>query len=206
VLACCEHARPKLRVELPAHDVAPVLEGLEHAAREADRLGLFGRPRMREPLDAVCVGILRGRETALGQRELAQHVLDGLLDDPAVARSLGDDPRMEIGGGEDGVVVQHLLEVRDEPAGVDGVTVEASSHDVVEAAGGHPVEGRGDHLERALVAAAKQELERRRRRELRRRPEPAESRLEGRGNAARRIGEQRRRQEPGRRPRARRRA
>ena len=41
---------------------------------------------------------------------------------------------MEIRGDEERVVVEHLLEVRDEPAVVDGVAVEAAPDEVVHAA------------------------------------------------------------------------
>ena len=47
---------------------------------------------------------------------------------------------MEVRGDEQRVVVEHLLEVRDEPALVDRVAVEAAADEVVHAAGGHRVE------------------------------------------------------------------
>ena len=66
--------------------------------------------------------------------------------------------------GEQGVVVQHLLEVRHEPVRVGAVAREAAAELVVDAAVGHGVEGSGDHRERGLVARAapgsEQELER----------------------------------------------
>ena len=95
---------------------------------------------------------------------------------------------MQIRGGEERVVVEHLLEVGDEPALVDRVAVEAAADEVVHAAGRHPVEGLRDHLERASSAAgAEQELERRGRRELRRAAEAAV-----RGVELRRAGSTRR--------------
>ena len=142
-----------------------------------------------------------------GERELAQHVFDRLLDDLAVALAPGHDPGVEVRRGEDGVVVEHLLEVRDEPAVVDRVAVEAASDDVVEPARGHPVERRGHHRERRLVPAAQEELEGRRGRELRRAAEAAERRLERRGDPrAPPRASKRRGQRLGRRLRAGRRA
>ena len=52
-------------------------------------IDLVGRPREREPLDAVGVGVLRRGEAAAVEPELAQRVLDRLLDDAAVAALAG---------------------------------------------------------------------------------------------------------------------
>ena len=83
----------------------------------------------------------------------------------------GDLVRVEVHAGQLGVVVQHLLEVRDRPGGVDGVAVEAAADLVVDAAAVHVVEREQRGVEQAAVAggdvAAQQEVERRRVRELR---------------------------------------
>ena len=73
-------------------------------------------PREREPLDAVGVGVLRRGEPAAVERELAQHVVDGLLGDLAVALLADHLEAVEVRDGEQRVVVEHLLEVRHEPA------------------------------------------------------------------------------------------
>ena len=67
-----EQARAQLRVELAADDRAAVLERLEQLGGDA----LVLRPRVRQPLDAVGVGVLRRGEAALRQREVAEQVLD----------------------------------------------------------------------------------------------------------------------------------
>ena len=79
--------------------------------------------------------------------------------------------------------------------------MEPAADDVVEAAGRHPVERRGDHGERLLVAAPEEELERRGGRELRRAPEAAERGLERPRDRARGVVENRRLQRLGRRRR-----
>jgi hypothetical protein len=168
-----------------------VLERLEQLVREPDFVGLVGQPCVGQPLDTVRVRIMSGREASVGQGKLAEHVAERLLDDLAIALAPGDDPRVQVGRGEDGVVVEHLLEVRDEPAIVHGIAMEASADDVVEATGGHSVERRGDHRQRLLAPAAQEELERRRRRKLRGAPEPPECRLEARGDRMLGICEQR---------------
>lgn len=51
---------------------------------------------------------------------------------------------MEVGRGQERLVAEHLLEVRDDPVGVDRVPVEAPAELVVDPARGHGVE-RGRH-------------------------------------------------------------
>ena len=143
-----------------------MLERAEQPGRNALRL----RPGVRQPLDALRVGVLGRGEAALRQREVAEQVLAGLLDHLPVALLAGDHPRVQVRGDEQRVVVEHLLEVRDEPVGVHRVAVEAAADDVVHPARRHRVERGRDHLQ---LAAAEQELERRGRRELRRAAEAA---------------------------------
>ena len=76
---------------------------------------LLGRPRERQPLDAVGVRVLRRGERRPRGAELAQQVVERLLDDLAVALVAGDDPARGGTRGEQRVVVEHLLEVRHEP-------------------------------------------------------------------------------------------
>ena len=99
-------------------------------------------------------------------------------------RTTRHEPPVQVRRGEDRVVVQHLLEVRDEPALVDRVAVEAPADDVVEPSRGHPVERRRHHRESVVVSPAEEELERRSGRELRRAAEAAERGLERAGDAA----------------------
>ena len=185
-----ERARLELRVELAADDEASVLERLEQRLRDPDRSGLLPRPRVREPLDAVGVRVLGRGEPPARDGQLAEDVLDRLLDDAAIARRARDHPGVEVRRDEDGVVVQHLLEVRDEPAVVDGVAVEAAADDVVHASRRHAVERRARHRERLVVSGAQEELDRGRRRELRRVTEAAEGGLECARDAADRLREQ----------------
>ena len=83
---------------------------------------------------------------------------------------------MQVGAGEERLVVQHLLEVGHEPERVGRVAREPTAHVVVDAAGRHRVQRRGHHAEGLLLAAqvgAQEEVERHRRGELRRPSEPA---------------------------------
>jgi hypothetical protein len=96
---------------------------------------------------------------------------------------------VQVGAREQRVVVEHLLEVGDEPLRVDGVTREAAADLVVDAAGCHRAQRPLGDLD---VAAPEQELDRRRLRELRRMteatvggverpPEPGDCLVEQRG-------------------------
>jgi hypothetical protein len=54
-----------------------------------------------------------------------------------------------------GVVIEHFLEVGDEPFGVDGIAGEASAQLVMHAAGGHAVAGVEDHGDGVGVAGSR---------------------------------------------------
>src|SRR5215211_2444691 len=148
-LSFLEEPRPQLGLEPAANDRAPVLERRQELFRDP----FLGRPREGQALDAVGIGVLRRCEPALGKRELAQDVLERLLDDLAVALVARDDPGVQVVRGQQRVVVEHLLEMRHEPVGVDRIAMEAAAHEVVHPAGGHPVESLHDHRERLFVAA-----------------------------------------------------
>ena len=164
-----------------------MLERLQQRRRSAFLLG----PGEGEALDAVRVGVLRRGEAAFRQQQLAQHVLDGRARDLAVALVSGHEPAVQVRGREQGVVVEHLLEVRDDPAVVDRVAVEAAAEQVVHAAGRHLVERLRHHGAGVVAVAPEQELQHGRVGKLRRAPPAAERGLEARAEAAHGLGEQR---------------
>ena len=152
------------------------------------------RPGEGEPFDAVRVGVLRGGEPAVGEAQLAEDVVERLLDNRAVASLACDHPCVEVRRGEQRVVVEHLLEVRHEPAVVDGVAMKAAADEVVHGTRGHPVERLHDHRVRSVGVAPKQELERRGGWELRRSTKAAVHRLERLCDPSFGLGEQARRE------------
>ena len=167
-VAACGHAEV-------THDVG------ERVA--AQRFELLERPHVELALDAFGVGVLGGEEAAVGVVQVAQHVGDGLLDDAPVALGAGDHPTVQVGAGEERLVVEHLLEVRHEPVRVDRVAVEAAADLVVDAAGGHRVERAGDHLQHlgragSVPAEVEQQRDRHRLGELGRATEAAEPAVE----------------------------
>src|SRR5690606_22975010 len=93
------------------------------------------------------VGVEGGGEAALGGGHLALQPADGVGDDAlaeggevVVAAAGGLDGAAGVAAEQERVVVEHLLEVGHDPAGVDGVAGEAAAELVVDAAAGHGAE------------------------------------------------------------------
>ena len=72
--------------------------------------------------------------------KITQHVLDGLLDDLLPTLLAEDEVGVQVDADEQCLVVQHLLEVGDQPLLVDGVAGKATSDVVVHPTTGHRVE------------------------------------------------------------------
>jgi len=109
--------------------------------------------------------------------ELGEDVGDRLVDHEAPVRTTEHDQPLHVDAEQQGLVVEHLLEVRNEPFAIGGVASETTADVVVHAARTHGVERR---LEDALGAVAggrhvgpQHQLEMRCRRELRRLAEAA---------------------------------
>ncbi len=121
---------------VPLHgQVGPVPEGVPDG---------FRAPDVEDALLALGVGVLGGVETAVGVAQVPQDVGDDLGEHLTEAGLAGHLPGVEVEPGEEGLVIEHLLEVGDHPEGVDRVAGEPAAEVVVHAAGGHGVEG-GDH-------------------------------------------------------------
>ena len=141
---------------------------------------LLRGPDVERALSAVAVRVERRREAALGGPQLGEQPVAGFFRDPARQRAAGAPPQVRVHAGEQRVVVQHLLEVRYDPAGVDAVPGEAARQLVVHSAPGHRAGRRLGHGQ-GLVAARtgpalgvpEQELQHHRRRKLRCAAEPA---------------------------------
>ena len=127
-------------------------------------------PDVETPFLALAVGVQRRREPAVGGRQLPEHEIERRLDDGAVPLLTGRPIRLEVGVRQLGVVVEHLLEVRDEPVRIGAVTGEAATKLVVDSAVGHRVERHRHHTKRLGIPAAvprqQEELERHGRRKF----------------------------------------
>ena len=166
----------------PAHgDVPPLEVAAVGGAEPRDRLvgvrlalergpHLLDAPDVELALLALGVGVERGVEAALGAAHLAERPVERLLGHGPEQRVARDLPAVQVRARQQRVVVEHLLEVGDEPVGVDRVAREAAADLVVHAARGHRAQRVGRHLG---LTAAEQELDRRGGRELRRSPEAA---------------------------------
>ena len=110
----------------------------------------FGqRPDVEFALLALGIGVERCAEGALPGRHLARQPCDGLVCPGAkelVVRALVRDPQQL---EQECVVVEHLLEMRDQPAVVDRIAREAAAEVIVDTALAHPGERQ---LHRAVVA------------------------------------------------------
>ena len=136
----------------------PVLERARRGDREelrrpgpvlgAEDLGeLRGRPGVGLALHAVGVGVERRGEAALGGAEVAQQERGGLVGHAQGKRRAGDPVQMRVDPEQQGVVVEHLLEVRHHPPRVDAVARETARELVVHPAAGHALRGGGDHAQ-----------------------------------------------------------
>ena len=84
--------------------------GAEHARQ------LLRRPHVRQPLLAQSVSASSAEaKPPSGSSMSRQQEVERALGDPPVARIAGDRVPVQVRGGQQCVVVQHLLEVRDEP-------------------------------------------------------------------------------------------
>ncbi len=123
---------------------------------------LLRRPDKELTLDAFAVGVLSGIEAALRVGHFAQHIIEGFLGNAAVEGPAGKLPSVEIEAGEQGVVVEHFLEMRHQPVGIGGVAVKAAANLVVHSPVSHFFQGQLDHFQRtgagAAVVVAEQEF------------------------------------------------
>ncbi len=108
----------------------------------ADRgLEVARRPHEERALVPLGVGVLRGVEGARGVAHLGEEVGDELARRRRVARRAGGAPPVDVEAEEERVVVEHLLEVGDEPALVGRVAVEAAAEVIPDPAFAHAIEG-----------------------------------------------------------------
>ena len=109
-----------------------------------DRVDLGFVPHIEFALDAFAVGIVgRGKTAAFGHH-LAQHPVAGLGDALGIERAPGFLPDQGQQIDKLRIVVEHLLEMRDQPLGIRGVAREAAGQVIVDPTLAHAVERDGD--------------------------------------------------------------
>ena len=109
---------------------------LEFLGRE-ELSHLVGLPDVELAFLALGIGVERRVIAAAGRLHLAHHPRRGLAADALEERLARDRPCVGVEAHEPAVVVEHLLEVRDRPLGIDAVAREAAADLVVDSAFGH---------------------------------------------------------------------
>ena len=124
-----------------AFPVAPgahVVDRLEVGSVGAEQaIDFLRRPGIERAFLALAVGVEGAGEAAVGRRHLAKHPGHRLLDPLPEQRLARLQPELRQELEQQRVVVQHLLEVRHEPARVRRVTGEAAAEVIVDAALAH---------------------------------------------------------------------
>ena len=100
------------------------------------------------------IGVFGGEEGAVPVGHIAQDVIEDATRGGGVGGVAGNLKRFQVGGGELTLVVEHLLEVRHEPALVHGIAVKAAAQLIVHAALGHFPQSEQGGVEGFAVAGA----------------------------------------------------
>ena len=158
-------------------------------------LDLVRGPDVELALLALAIGIERGGKAAALGDHLAQDPADRLVDAAGVEVLAGLAVGLAHQVEEEGVVVEHLLEVRHQPALVGRVAGKAAAEVVVDAAladvGERVVDGVPGGLVAVTDGAAPQQPEEAPLRELGRAGKPAVMRVDGGDHAPRQVGQER---------------
>ncbi len=124
--------------------------GAEFLGRE-QRLDLVAAPDVEPAFVSFGVGIDARVEPAFRRAHLAQHPVRRVTRRPQEQRFAGGERRPRKHRQQLPVVVQHLLEMRNAPRGVDRITRKAAAQLVVDAALGHAGQGERGHVQRLQV-------------------------------------------------------
>ena len=161
--------------------------GEQRRLRTQHCLDLRGLPDIEPAFFTLGVRVERGEEAAFGAPHLPAHPVEGRPRRLRAAGIPGDPVRLEVRRDEQRVVVEHLLEVGNEPLAIGGVPVEPAAELIPEPAGGHPRQREPGGRERLRIPGAvplaqmptQQEAQLPARGELRCRAEPAVSPVVG---------------------------
>ena len=110
-------------------------------------LHFLRRPDVELPLLSLAVGILRRVESSGGIPNFPLYVPQRLLHNLTIERSTRSLIGLHVKGNQQGVVIKHLLEMGNQPAFVDRVSMEAPAELIVDTSPRHLVEAHGDHFQ-----------------------------------------------------------
>ncbi len=137
-------------LEIPAvRDPVPLLGPAAGVGSEHPRQ-LVGFPHEERSLLPLAIRILSAGEASFGCHHFAQHPLATLAGNACEAFLSRNQVGLEVRGNQERVVVQHLLEVRDQPALVRAVAVKTAPELVVDTPAGHLVQGKRHLVQRIL--------------------------------------------------------
>ncbi len=140
LVAAVEHAAPFERAIAGRRD--PVERPHDARVRRAERaIELGRRERVEGPLAARVVGVEADDEAAVGALPGGYEVVEDGAAHALQRRVAERAARLEVDGGELGVVVERLLEVGDVPGAVRGVAVEGARQVIADAPAAEPIEG-----------------------------------------------------------------
>ena len=111
-------------------------------------------PDIELPFLSLTVGIFRRVERALRGSHVSQDIGKDLLGHRGVPLFSRGLVGFKIGNGQHGLVIEHLLEVGNQPAGVRGIAVKPETHVIIDASARHGVQGRFHHGQGLLVPAS----------------------------------------------------
>ncbi len=125
------------------------------------RSNLLRRPHEELAFHALGVRVGRRVIAAVRRGHLAQDVVQGFTGDAAIGLVAGDLVGLDIHVGEQRIVVEHLLEMGDQPPFVGGVSGKPAADLIVDAACGHGAQrgldhGQGMAILRPLVTVEQQ--------------------------------------------------
>ena len=109
-------------------------------------LDLRRRPNEILSFDPFRVRIRRGIKPSGRVGHLPENIIKHFRRDLAIGGLLGHLIGFQIGPGQEGIVVEHLLEMRNQPTLVGRVPREPSSDMIVESPGRHRIKRACDHL------------------------------------------------------------
>ena len=179
-------------VSFPIAFIGYAVDAHEQIGIRVERFAdLVRRPDVELPFFSFAVGVEAAVEAAVFVPHFSKHPIERFLGDAPIELVARHLPRMQVDPRELRIVVQHLFEVRNQPASVDRVAGKAAANLIVHSALRHHVERLFDHRQGGGVGItqvhAQHKLQRHRGRKLRRSPKPAKGRVEARLEAPERA-------------------
>ncbi len=132
-------ARAQLRGIAPGQE--PVSFGEEFGILAQQGLGFLKVPGIVAAFLAFAIGVQAAVKPASRVSQFAQAEIQGFFRYPLEQGVAPYLPGMQIGSGEQGVIVEHFFKMRHQPTRIGAVAVKTAAHLVVDPAAGHGLQG-----------------------------------------------------------------